>query len=349
MPVAPAASPIRRAAGVGDGVRPFVSVLIPCRNEVRNLGRCLASVIASDYPEDRLEVLVVDGASTDGTRDVIAHWARSHERIRMLENPRKSTPAALNRGLAAAAGDVIARLDAHATLTPSYLSRAVEYLEMTGAHQVGGVMETRAQREGPWSGAVVAALSHPFGVGGSRFRTHRPEPGEEPRWADTVFCGCWRREVFDGIGGFNEHLERGQDMEFNQRLRRAGGRILLAPDLAVVYYTRAELGTFMKHNWTNGVWAVLPFAYSSGLPVRARHLAPLALVLTLLAAPWTLVVYAAANLTASAQVAWAERKWRYLVQMPVAFASLHLPYGVGSLWGVLRVAVSKLRKRRGIR
>ena len=81
-------------------------------------------------------------------------------------------------------------------------------------------METRAQRDGPWAGAVIAALTHPFGVGGSRFRTHRPEPGEEPRWVDTVFCGCWRREVFERIGGFNERLERGQDMEFNQRLRR---------------------------------------------------------------------------------------------------------------------------------
>lgn len=329
---------------MGDFLKPFLSVLIPCRNEVHSLGRCLASVIASDYPEDRLEVLVVDGASTDGTRDVATQWARSHERIRMVENPGGSTPAALNRGLAAARGKVIARLDAHAALTPGYLSRAVEYLETTGAQQVGGVIETRAQREGTWAGAVVAALTHPFGVGGSRFRIHRPEPGEEPRWVDTVFCGCWRREVFEQIGGFNERLERGQDMEFNQRLRRSGGKILLAPELVIVYYARAELGPFLKHNWTNGVWAVLPFAYTRGVPVRARHLAPLALVLTLMVAPWTGLVYAAANLIASAQVAWAERRWRYLAQMPVAFASLHLPYGAGSLWGAVRAAVAGLGK-----
>jgi succinoglycan biosynthesis protein ExoA len=325
-------------------MKPLLSVVIPCRNEVRSLGRCLASVIASDYPEDRLEVLVVDGASTDGTRDVIAHWARSDTRIRMLDNPSGTTPAALNRGIAAASGDVISRLDAHAALTPTYLSRAVEYLETTGAHQVGGVMETRAQRDGFWADAVIAALTHPFGVGGSRFRIYRPEPGEEPRWVDTVFCGCWRREVFERVGGFNERLERGQDMEFNQRLRRAGGKILLAPDLVTVYYARAELGSFLKHNWTNGVWAVLPFAYARGAPVRARHLAPLTLVLTLLAAPWTLVVYAAASMTASAQVACARRSWRYLAQMPVAFASLHLPYGAGSLWGVARLTVAGVGK-----
>jgi len=329
-------------------MKPFLSVLIPCRNEVESLGRCLASVIASDYPVDRLEVLVVDGESTDGARDVIARWARRHACIRMLENPDRTTPAALNRGIAAARGEIIARLDAHAAITPTYLSRAVAYLETTAADQVGGVMETCAQRAGPWTGAVIAALTHPLGVGGSRFRTQRPESGEEPRWADTVFCGCWRREVFERIGGFNERLERGQDMELNQRLRRTGGKILLAPELAVYYYARAELGPFVKHNWTNGTWAVLPFAYARGAPVRARHLAPLALVLTLLVAPWAFVVYAAAILAASAQVAWAERRWRYLAQMPVAFASLHLPYGAGSLWGVVRVAVAGLGKGKSI-
>jgi GT2 family glycosyltransferase len=164
---------------------------------------------------------------------------------------------------------------------------------------------------------------------------------------DTVFGGCWRREVFERIGRFNERLKRGQDMEFNQRLRRAGGRILLAPELVSEYYARAELRSFWKHNWTNGVWAVLPFAYSQGVPVRARHLAPLALVLAMLVTPWAAAVYAAANLAASAQVAWSKRSWRYLVQMPVVFASLHLPYGAGSLWGLLGLGAIGLGRLTG--
>ncbi len=323
-------------------MKPFLSVLIPCRNEVRSLGRCLASIVASDYPAERMEVLVVDGASSDGTREVIADWAAAHSCIRRLENPGGSTPVALNLGVEAARGDVIARVDAHAALGIHYLTRAVEYLESSGADQVGGVMRTRAQRDGPWAGAVVSALTHPFGAGGAQFRTVRAESGEEPRWADTVFCGCWRREVFERIGRFNERLARGQDMEFNQRLRRSGGKILLAPELVVEYYARADLWSFAKHNWTNGVWAVLPFAYCRAAPVRARHLAPLVLVVAILITPWTAVVYVALNLAASAQVAWAERSWRYLLQMPVAFASLHLPYGVGSLWGMLRVLATRL-------
>jgi succinoglycan biosynthesis protein ExoA len=320
--------------------------VIPCRNEVRWVGRCLASVMASDYPAERLEVLVVDGASTDGTREVIAHWAAGDSRVRMVENPQRTTPAALNRGIDAARGDVIARVDAHAALSPRYLSRAVGYLESSGASNVGGVMHTRAQRDGPWAGPVIAALTHPFGVGGSLFRTGGRESGEEPRWVDTVFGGCWRREVFERIGRFNERLERGQDMEFNQRLRKAGGGILLAPELITEYYARADLRSFWRHNWTNGVWAVLPFAYSDGVPVRGRHLAPLALVLAMLAVPATALVYAAANVVASAQVAWSRRSWRYLAQMPVAFASLHLPYGAGSVWGLLRLGAIGLRRGR---
>jgi succinoglycan biosynthesis protein ExoA len=325
-------------------MKPFLSVLIPCRNEVRYLGRCLASVMASDYPAERLEVLVVDGASTDGTREVIAAWAASYQQIRMVKNSQATTPAALNRGLEAARGEVIARVDAHAALGRTYLSRAVDYLEITGAESVGGRMRTRAQRDGPWAGPVIAALTHPFGVGGSQFRTIRPGFGEEPRWVDTVFGRCWWREVFERVGRFNERLERGQDMEFSQRLRRAGGRILLAPDLMSEYYARTELRSFWKHNWTNGVWAVLPYAYSRA-PVRARHLAPLVLVLGVLVKPWMAAVYVAANLTASAQVAWTQRRWRYLVQMPVAFASLHLPYGAGSLWGVLRLVAMVLGRK----
>src|SRR5438105_1098536 len=100
-------------------MKPFLSVLIPCRNEVDFLGRCLASVVANDYPPERMEVLVVDGASTDGTRAVAADWAARDARIRMVENPQRTTPAALNRGIKAARGEVIARVDAHAALAPT--------------------------------------------------------------------------------------------------------------------------------------------------------------------------------------------------------------------------------------
>jgi succinoglycan biosynthesis protein ExoA len=163
-----------------------------------------------------------------------------------------------------------------------------------------------------------------------------------------VFGGCWRREVFERIGFFNERLERSQDIEFNLRLRRAGGSILLAPGMECHYYARAALLPFLRHNWINGVWAVLPFAYTQGIPVSWRHLVPLgfvgALGLALLASPklpWLPALifapYLAAGLAVSTITAWRLRRPSLALLLPIAFASLHFPYGAGSLWGILRL------------
>ena len=106
------------------------------------------------------------------------------------------------------------------------------------------------------------------------FRVHT----DEPKWVDTVFGGCYRREVFDRVGLFNENLVRGQDMEFNLRLKKAGGKTLLVPDIVSYYYARSDIKSFWKHNFTNGVWAILPFLYSPIMPVSWRHLVPLIFV-----------------------------------------------------------------------
>jgi succinoglycan biosynthesis protein ExoA len=337
---------------------PFVSVLIPCRNEARFLKRCLDSILEGDYPPERMEVIVADGASTDGTREVIARSMERDGRVRLVDNPEKITPVALNRALDAARGEVIARMDAHAEMAPDYLSRCVESLERTGADNVGGVRRELAQDEGAFAGPIIAALTHPFGVGNAHYRFG----ATEPRWVDTVFGGCWRREVFARIGKFNARLPRTQDLEFNLRLRKAGGRILLAPELVTYYYTRSRLGGFCRHNWTNGVWSVLPFAYSRVIPVRWRHLAPLGfvgaslfLMLAAIVRPeWarapavTVAPYLAMNLGASWQVALRKRSWQYAVLMPIVFASLHLSYGAGSLWGVVRlggIGIARILRR----
>jgi hypothetical protein len=136
---------------------------------------------------------------------------------------------------------------------------------------------------------------------------------------------------------FNEKLERSQDIEFNLRLRRAGGKILLAPDIESWYYARSTLKAFWRHNWTNGIWAVLPFAYSEGFPVRWRHLVPLAFVVGLAVSPRLAgIPYLCVNLGVSLHQASKQRSPRLAALLPVAFASLHLAYGAGSLWGAVR-------------
>ena len=336
---------------------PFVSVIIPCRNEVSFLGRCLDSILGNTYPAESMEVLVADGRSDDGTRELIDSYARRDGRLRWIDNPRKITPSALNLAIEASRGDIIVRVDAHAAISKDYIARAVRYLETTEASNVGGIMRTIAQGTGPFADPIRLVLTHRFGVGNSHFRTG----SKEPRWVDTVFGGCWRRSVFTCIGGFNEQLVRSQDMEFNRRLVRAGGRILLAPDLETEYWARADLAYFVRHNWANGVWAILPFAYSpfaynGGAPVRWRHLVPLgfvsALALSLLAMPvlpWLgLLVagpYCAVNLAVSAALGIRTSSVRNALLLPVAFASLHWVYGAGSLWGVVRLAQILLGRR----
>jgi glycosyltransferase involved in cell wall biosynthesis len=335
-----------------DPTTPLVSVIIPCRNEARCIDRCLHSVLASEYPPDRLEVIVADGMSTDGTREQVDGFVARDRRVRRIDNPGRSTPEALNRAIAAAQGEFILRLDAHAGIAPDYIARAVQNLKSSRADCVGGAMRTVAAGPGAFAAPIRIALSSPFGVGNAVFRTHSGNGSDAPRWVDAVFGACWKREVFERIGGFHERLERSQDIEFSSRLRRAGGKILLSPEMQIDYYPRATLGGFWRRNWSNGVWAILPFAHVSGVAVRWRHLAPLALVLGLglsvAAGAWTGIqwlawsvaaLYAAANFAASVQAAWKERSMVLLFLMPVAFASLHLAYAAGSLWGCVRLAL----------
>ncbi len=334
----------------------LLSVVIPCRNEAKYIGRCLDSIVNSDYPKERLEVLVVDGQSEDGTARILEEYQRCHSHIFVLDNPRRRTPCALNIGIRAARGDVILRMDAHARITPTYLSQCVRALGEYGADNAGGVIETLPATDGLLGRAIVRCLSHRFGVGNSAFRTGVDKPTD----VDTVFGGCYRREVFEKVGLFNEQLARSQDIEFNLRLRHAGGRTVLVPGIISQYYAKSEYGAFVRHNFSNGMWSVLPFLYSSIIPVSARHLVPLAFVCALLAtaaltaaAPeagkWAFaavaVPYAAANLVASISAAGHDKNLKAAFILPFLFATLHLSYGLGSLCGLLKTAV-ELAKRK---
>lgn len=337
---------------------PPVTVIVPCRNERRFIAACLTSLIENGYPTDRLQVLVVDGMSTDGTRQVVTTLAEQRPCIELLDNPRWTTPVSLNIGVRAARGTYVLWMSAHNSYARGYIAESVRWAIGTGADNVGGVIVTAPRSDGLLAEAITAALTHRFGVGGSGFRL----PGDTPRWADTVFGGCYRRDVFDRVGLFNEALTRGQDMEFNLRLARAGGRTLLVPTIRSTYYARTRLSEFLHHTWVNGVWAILPFRYSSIVPVSARHLAPLAFALALAGSVATAVVapgarwlpllvlfpYAVAAGAAAADVAWRRRDPRLLVLMPPVFAALHGSYGFGSLWGLARSVVPLLGRALGL-
>lgn len=335
---------------------PLVSVLIPCRNEAKYIVGCLESVVRGDYPAECTEIWVIDGISEDGTPQLVRDYSRDKPHIRLLSNPGRVTPTALNMGVSASRGAIIARVDAHARVAPDYLRQCVTALHRFSADNVGGPMHTLPSTNTAVGRAIVLSLSQPFGVGNSVFRTHRPEACE----VDTVFGGCFPKAVFERVGLYNEKLARGQDMEFNLRLRRAGGRIMFVPEIVSHYYARATYRAFARHNFVNGVWALLPFSLSEIVPVRPRHLVPLGFVLVLLillllsyilpAAGVVLAVavaaYALACLAAAVSAGWARRDPPAAAYLPLMFATLHFCYGAGSLVGAVQLLLQRRFWRR---
>ena len=337
---------------------PRISIVVPCRNEAGTIVACLESLAANDYPKDRLECLVVDGGSTDGTAELIEGLARTHPWIRLLENPDRITPVSLNIGIRRAVGEVLLRIDAHATYPADYIAQCVRSLEEHRADNVGGIIRTVPGGGTPMARAIARSLSHPFGIGNSWFRVGVSEPRE----ADTVPFGCFRKSVFEKIGLFDERLARSQDMEFNLRLKRARGRIVLVPRIVSNYISRPTLKAFFRHNFSNGIWAIYPLRFVRA-PFSPRHYIPLAATLLAIAAALALpfrpaaaalavaalaVPYAALSLFFALRTALREREVHYLLTLPVAFAALHLGYGLGSVAGLIKlVTPARPRPRNG--
>ena len=328
----------------------FVSVIIPCRNEQLFILRCLDSLIKQDYPKEKLEILVVDGVSEDGTREIVKRYIEKYPFIRLLDNPKKFTPFGLNIGIKEAKGEIIIRIDAHSVCEKDYISKCVKYLEEYKADNVGGVMKTLPGKDTLVARAIALSLSYPFGVGRAYFRIG----SKEPREVDTVLGGCYRKEIFEKIGYFNENLPRGQDMEFNIRLKRFGGKILLVPEIKSSYYARSDFKSFWHHSVIDGIKLIYPLKF--GVVIFSwRHLVPLAFVLSLITFGllaffslkflWFLGLYLLINLYFSAKISFAKNDFRYLFLVPIAFAMLHIGYGLGSVYGLLKLLKNILDQR----
>lgn len=227
---------------------PFVSVIIPMRNEEAWIERCLGSVLSQDYPADRMEVLVTDGLSTDSSPRMLAELAARDPRVRVIANPGLIVPTGLNLAIAAARGDVIARIDAHTMIERDYLRRGVELLERTSASNVGGPMVCRGGS--PVADAIAAAMKSRFGIGATfHFATDEVD-------CDTVYMGMWPRRVFEEVGLFDEEFVRNQDDELSYRIRKAGGRIVVSPAMRSIYQNRESWTALASQFWQYGVWKV---------------------------------------------------------------------------------------------
>lgn len=268
---------------------PLVTIAMPCLNEAAYIDACVRSVLAQDYPADKIEILVADGGSTDGTLGILQALATSDARVRVVPNPRRIQAAGMNEVIRAARGEIIVRMDVHCEYAPDYVRQCVAVLAETGADNVGGAQRSRSQT---WfQRALCAALESPLGVGGAKYRSADNE-GD----VDTVFLGAFRRSVFEKVGLYDPGAVTNEDAELNQRILDAGGRVYLSRSIVVHYYPRRDLRalakqyfaygrgrarTLCKHGTLPSWRPLLPFSFVVGgasllLVPRLRPLAPLA-------------------------------------------------------------------------
>jgi len=321
---------------------PFVTIIIPCRNEADFIERCITSVLACQYPLDRLEVLAVDGMSNNQTRDIILTICKKDSRLELLDNPQKIVPTAMNIGIRHAKGDIIIRIDGHAEVPNDFISRNVAKLT---AHQeawcVGGPIKSVSPNY--IGNAIAAAMSSPCGVGNAMFRL-----GNFEGYVDTIAFGAYWRWVFDKIGMFDEELVRNQDDELNYRLILHGGKILMTPDIHSTYFTRSSLKKLWRQYFQYGFWRIRTMQKHKR-PATLRQAVPLLLVTSLLGLSlaglafrplWWLVaievlLYICVLALGTLDVG-RKSGIKYALAAPLIFVILHFAYGLGGLWGIIR-------------
>lgn len=327
-----------------------LSVICPIYNEEKYIAQFLESLLIQDYPKDDLEIILVDGMSIDGTRDIVAHYIEKYPFIRLIDNPDKIVPYAMNKGIEAAKGNIIMRLDAHASYQPDYFSVLANGLKRLKAENVGTVCKTDVLHKTPKTLAIREVLGNKFGVGNSTFRTGIDHEQE----VETVPFGCWPKEVFEKYGKYDVRLVRNQDIELNKRIIRGGGHIYILPDTYCTYLARETYYALAKNNYGNGKWNILTVYYTklfSSLSIR--HFIPLAFVLSLIVPAflsflwWPIILLSITSLMAytgligviSAKLAISKHlNFFYLV---ATFFVLHLSYGWGSLMGILKLPFVK--------
>jgi succinoglycan biosynthesis protein ExoA len=330
-------------------LHPFVTVILPIRNEANFIERSLGAVLRQDYPSNRMEVIVADGNSTDDTRLVIAQLvdevkvAGPCAPVLVIDNAGGIVATGLNAALKRASGDIVVRVDGHTVIATDYVRQCVEALARTGAENVGGRMDPVSTSS--FGQAVAIATSSPFGVGGARFHYSTRE-----EWVDTVYMGAWRKQTFDRIGMFDEELVRNQDDEFNYRLLSHGGRILLSQQIRSHYYNRSTLKTLSRQYFQYGYWKVRVMQ-KHPRQMRLRQFIPAAFVLVLFLgsafAPLSgafgygalacVAAYLILNLSASL-LSVAKHGWNHVALLPGVFATLHFSYGLGFIVGTVRFA-----------
>lgn len=325
-------------------------MICPVFNEEKFIEACIMSIIEQDYPQDAMEIIFVDGRSTDHTTDIIRRYMQDYPFMKLIDNPERIVPYALNRGLQEAKGEVIMRLDGHCTYPTNYISELVKYLYQLNADNVGGVWNTQPAKDTPVCQAIALASSHPFGVGGSMHKIGVSKIIE----TDTVPFGCYKREVFEKTGPFDTDLVRNQDDEFNGRLLNLGGKIYLIPQVIINYTARDTLCKMRQMYYQYGLYKPL-VNKKLGAPATVRQFFPLLFLLGLLVggicsifSPFILqlyttilLIYLFVGVVVGSMGAIRTHQPLLVLLMPYVFFNIHMSYGLGYLVGIFSVTRNK--------
>ncbi|MCC7308402.1 MAG: glycosyltransferase family 2 protein [Acidobacteria bacterium] len=320
---------------------PLVSVIMPVRNEAEHIAIGLGSIADQTYPRDKVEIIVADGMSDDGTREVVHKMARELSlNIHILDNPKRTAPSGLNVALDRATGDIIIRVDGHCELASDYVANCVALLEANRADGVGGPIETVGS--GTVSESIAIAMGTKFGVGGAAFRT----VDDREMYTDTVAFPGYKRETIERVGRFDEELVRNQDDEYNYRIKELGGSILLSPSIRSRYFSRNSVHLLSRQYFQYGYWKVRVLQLHPG-QMSARQFVPFVFVFTLLSLGLTslfsgialygllAVVLVYGLLNAIASIVAGKGKIRCIPLIGLSFLALHVSYGLGSMVGLI--------------
>jgi glycosyltransferase involved in cell wall biosynthesis len=326
----------------------IASVIIPCFNEKAYIGTCLESILGNQTMMPHTEVIVVDGGSSDGTIEIVKEYCLKYANVRLFDNPKRIAPCAQNIGINNAQGEYLFLIDAHAAICNTYIEKCISYLQKhPNAVGVGGAMTTRPKNDTPVGRMITQAITSPFGVGNSPFRTGKSGLA----WVESVYCCCYQKDVFTTFGRFNERLQRGFDFEFNKRFQKSGRKFLYIPEIESSYYARSELNCkLVRFYHTEGFWAVYPYKVAGRRYLTLSHLVPAAFVLSLIGTgllsllipgmKWLFAgiagLYFFTALIASIAAARKHGTVASAVCLPLIFALIHISYGVGSLHAFLK-------------
>ena len=329
---------------------PLVSVIVPCRNEKNHIEDCIRSILGQKSPHGEIEFIVVDGMSDDGTRDILNRIMKEDSRLKVVDNPRRITPCARNIGIREANGQYIAILDAHTVYASSYIPTCIELLE---EHPevccAGGPIISVGK--GLFGRATAAAMSHPLGVGNAKHRFPNYEG-----YAEGACFPVFRKEIFEKVGLFDEDLVRNQDDEFNFRVALSGGRVFLSPRAQCTYYVRESPRQLLWQFFQYGCYRIIVLK-KHRLSISLRHFVPVvffsamgALALGTFFFPprlnwmgWILpTIYVTVLGVGGASVALKEGIGVGFM-FPLAAFIMHFYYAIGFTWGLLGVAMQRLR------